>query len=144
MTTGPGQSPRAHRSVPHTGDLRVEAWAPTREERIAEAVQGMVGSFCELPTDASSVAQECVVSAEGDGRLLLAVLEEVIYRMDAADELPVDATVTPEPGGVRVQFRMAGRSTAVQTGPVPKAVALHGLRLAQDAQWWACRVTLGV
>jgi SHS2 domain-containing protein len=144
MTSGPRHSLRGHRSVPHTGDLCVEAWAPTREECIVEAVRGMVGSFAELPVDASCVAQECVVSAEDDGRLLVAVLEEVIYRMDTGDELPVDVTVTPEPGGIRVQFTMADSSMDVQTGAVPKAVALHGLRLAQDAHGWACRVTLDV
>lgn len=144
MTTGPGHSPHGHRSVPHTGDLRVEAWAPTREECIAEAVRGMVGSFADLPSDASCVARECVVAAGDDGRLLVVVLEEVIYRMDAAGELPVDITVTPEPGDVRVRFTMADSSTATQTGAVPKAVALHGLRLAQDAHGWACRVTLDV
>ncbi|MFF4550188.1 archease [Streptomyces sp. NPDC001435] len=140
----PGQLPRGHRNLPHTGDLRVEAWAPTREECIAEAVRGMVGSFAELPSCVSGVARECVVSAQDDGRLLAAVLEEVIYRMDTSDELPVDVTVTPEPGGARVQFTMADSSTATQTGAVPKAVALHGLRMAQDAHGWACRVTLDV
>ncbi|MFF4573812.1 archease [Streptomyces sp. NPDC001410] len=141
---GPEQCPRGHRTVPHTGDLRVEAWAPTREECIVEAVRGVVGSFTELPAGACGVTRECVVSAEDDGRLLVAVLEEVIYRMDAADELPVDVSVAPEPGGVRVRFRMADSSTATQTGAVPKAVALHGLRLARESQGWACRVTLDV
>ncbi|MEU9244513.1 archease [Streptomyces shenzhenensis] len=144
MTTGPGHSLRGHRRVPHTGDLRVEAWAPTREECIAEAVRGMVGSFAELPAGASHGTRECVVAAEDDSRLLVAVLEEVVYRMDAADELPVDVTVTPEPDGVRVRFTMADSSAATQTGAVPKAVALHGLRLARDAHGWACRVTLDV
>lgn len=104
----------------------------------------MVGSFAELPADASHVTRECVVAAEDDSRLLVAVLEEVVYRMDTADELPVDVAVTPEPDGVRVRFAMADSSAATQTGAVPKAVALHGLRLAQDAHRWACRVTLDV
>lgn len=140
----PEQSPRGHRRLPHTGDLRVEAWAPTREECIVEAVRGMVGSFAELPECASGATRECVVSAEDDDRLLATVLEEVIYRMDAGDELPVDVVVMQEPGGVRVRFTMADSSTATQTGAVPKAVALHGLRLARDSQGWACRVTLDV
>ncbi|MFE0514599.1 archease [Streptomyces sp. NPDC058964] len=140
----PEQSLRGHRCLPHTGDLRIEAWAPTREECIVEAVRGMVGSFAELPAGASGVTRERVVSAEDDGRLLAAVLEEIIYRMDAAAELPVDVAVTPEQGGVRVRFRMAGSSTATQTGAVPKAVALHGLWLARDSHGWACRVTLDV
>ncbi|MFI8089343.1 archease [Streptomyces sp. NPDC086080] len=140
----PGQSPRGHRILPHTGDLRVEAWAPTREECIAEAVRGTVGGFAEHPPGVTGAARECVVSADDDGRLLVAVLEEVIYRMDAAHELPVDVAVMPEADGVRVRFRMADDSTATQTGAVPKAVALHGLRLAQDPRGWACRVTLDV
>ncbi|EST36793.1 hypothetical protein M878_00170 [Streptomyces roseochromogenus subsp. oscitans DS 12.976] len=80
----------------------------------------MVGSFAELPADASCAARECVVAAEDDGRLMVAVLEEAIYRMDAADELPVDVTVTPEPGGIRVQFTVTDSSTATQTGPYPR------------------------
>lgn len=104
----------------------------------------MLGSFADVPVDVSWVARECVVAADDDGRLLAAVLEEIIYRMDAADELPAHIAVTPEPGGVRVSFRMADSSTVTQTGAVPKAVALHGLRLARDAHGWACRVTLDV
>lgn len=141
---GPGQPPCGHRSVPHTGDLRVEAWAPTREECIAEAVRGMVGSFAELPAHTPGTVRECVVSAEDDDRLLAGVLEEIVYRMDAADELPSDVAVTPEPGGVRVRCTMCGSSTATQTGAVPKAVALHGLGLAQDSHGWVGRVTLDV
>ena len=36
---------RGHRKVLHPADLRIEAWGPTREECIAEAVRGLVGSF---------------------------------------------------------------------------------------------------
>ncbi|MFI7300984.1 archease [Streptomyces sp. NPDC050121] len=146
MVTGAehGPSPRGHRSLPHTGDLRLEAWAPTREECIAEAVRGMVGSFADLPADASGVTRECAVSAEDDGRLLAAVLEEVIYRMDAASELPLGVAVTPAPGGVGLRFTMADSSAATQIGAVPKAVSLHGLALAPGSHGWACRVTLDV
>jgi SHS2 domain-containing protein len=34
-----------HRSVPHTADLRIEAWAPTRDGCIRQAVLGTVASF---------------------------------------------------------------------------------------------------
>ena len=33
-----------HRSVPHTADLRIEAWAPTRDGCIRQAVLGAVES----------------------------------------------------------------------------------------------------
>lgn len=38
-----------HRTVPHTADLRIEAWAPTAELCIAEAVRAMVWGFADLP-----------------------------------------------------------------------------------------------
>lgn len=137
-------SPRGHRSLPHTGDLCVEAWAPTREECIAEAVRAVVGSFADLTAGASGATRECVVSGADDGRLLVAVLDEVIYRMDAASELPVDVAVTPAPGGVDLRFSMVDSSAALQIGAVPKAVALHGLALAPGSHGWVCRVTLDV
>ncbi|MER6631489.1 archease [Streptomyces sp. NPDC000987] len=140
----PEPSPRGHRSLPHTGDLRVEAWAPTREECIAEAVRGVVGSFADLPAAAPGVTRECAVSAEDDAHLLAAVLEEVVYRMDAAGELPAEVVVVPARSGVRVRFTMIDSRAATQTGAVPKAVALHGLSLAQGSHGWACRVTLDV
>jgi SHS2 domain-containing protein len=36
---------RGHRKALHPADLRIEAWGPTREECIAEAVRGLVDSF---------------------------------------------------------------------------------------------------
>ncbi|MCX4458915.1 archease [Streptomyces sp. NBC_01340] len=109
---------------------------------MAEAVRGMVGSFADLPPGASGVTRECAVSAVDAGRLLAAVLEEVIHRMDAASELPVGVAVTRGPGGVGLRFTMADSSAATQIGAVPKAVSLHGLALAPGAHGWACRVTL--
>jgi SHS2 domain-containing protein len=146
-----GPSPRGHRSLPHTGDLCVEAWAPTREECIAEAGWGMVGSFADLPAGASGATRECVVSAEDDGRLLAAVLEEVIYRyrMDTVGELPVDIAVTPAPGGVRLRFTMTGSSAATQIGAVPKAVSVPSPIPRRrrpsgpdDFDAWVCRTVL--
>jgi SHS2 domain-containing protein len=45
---GAGQRIAGHRTVPHTADLRIEAWAATREECLAEAVRGLVGSFAAV------------------------------------------------------------------------------------------------
>ena len=39
-----GDSASGHRSVPHTADLRIEAWAPTRDGCIRQAVLGAVES----------------------------------------------------------------------------------------------------
>jgi hypothetical protein len=42
-----GEVRRGHRTVAHTADLRVEAWAPSREQCIAEAVLGTVAAFVD-------------------------------------------------------------------------------------------------
>ncbi len=39
------EADRRHRKALHPADLHIEAWGPTREECIAEAARGMVGSF---------------------------------------------------------------------------------------------------
>ena len=39
------EADRRHRKVLHPADLHIEAWGPTREECMAEAARGMVGSF---------------------------------------------------------------------------------------------------
>ncbi len=48
MTEPACQRDRGHRNVPHTADLRIEAWGPTREDCIAEALRGLVESFAEM------------------------------------------------------------------------------------------------
>jgi hypothetical protein len=39
------EATRGHRKALHPADLRIEAWGPTREDCIAEAVRGLAGSF---------------------------------------------------------------------------------------------------
>lgn len=135
---------RGHRSLPHTGDLCVEAWAPTREECIAEAVRAMVCSFADIPAGARGIAREYEVTGDTDGQLLAAVLDEVVYRMETADELPADVAVERSPEGVRLRCATIDTAAVTQTGAVPKAVSLHGLRLAPVRHEWVCRVTLDV
>ncbi|SCE66445.1 Archease protein family (MTH1598/TM1083) [Micromonospora haikouensis] len=44
MRSGSG---RGRRSVAHTADVRIEAWAPDREGCVAEAVAAMVETFAD-------------------------------------------------------------------------------------------------
>lgn len=138
-----------HGAVPHTADMRVEAWSPTAEGCIAEAVRAVVEGFAD--TSGATVVGERAyeVTAESDVDLLVAVLEEVVYRMDADGEIPLDAEVgsirSAGAGlGLSVRFRMADADTAVPVGAVPKAVSLHDLQLRGGPGGWTCRVTLDV
>lgn len=134
------QSRTGHRTVPHTADMRIEAWAPSLEQCIAEAVSAMVEGFADL-SDAEPTAVREFRAETGDPEDRLAsVLDEIIYRMDAHGELPMSTTVR----GTRVRCAMADTAKAVTVGAVPKAVSYNGLRVAQGPEGWHCAVTLDV
>lgn len=133
-----------HRAVPHTADLRIEAWAPTRDECIAEAVLGAVESFLDTSAAHPGRTHRCQLSAHSDEDLLVAVLDEVIYLLDTLGEVPVDLEIEPLGDGVDVELAMVDARGLPQVGAVPKAVSLHELSLAPGPTGWRCSVTLDV
>lgn len=134
-----------HRTVPHTADLRLEAWAPTREGCLAEAVTALVESFAEPPHSSPASITERTIAASSDDDLLAAVLDEVIYRIDARGQLPVVIEASPVADGVRLRFALHDVDAATPTGPAPKAVALHALRLSEErAGRWSCTAMVDV
>ncbi|GGM71746.1 hypothetical protein GCM10012275_47800 [Longimycelium tulufanense] len=133
-----------HRIVPHTADLRLEAWGPTRERCAAEAVRALVGSFADLEAAQPVGTRERAVVATSDSDLLVAVLDEIIYHLDTARELPSRAEVTATPEGARLRFEAVDIAGAVLIGPVPKAVSLHELRFEPTLDGWCCSVTVDV
>ena len=140
---GAGQG---HRTVPHTADLRVEAWGPTREACLAEAVRGLVDSFAVVAAARPRRTAERRFIAGSDEDLLVAVVDEVVYRLDADGEIPVTAAVRPAPdGGVVLTLALADVHEAEITGAVPKAASLNDLRCAPDASGqWSCGITIDV
>jgi SHS2 domain-containing protein len=125
---------RGHRSLPHTADLRIEAWGPTREECLAEAVMGLVDSFADvggLAESAGNGVVRCHLTGETDADLAAQALEEVIYHLDTGGLIPVRATAHPgADGGIDLILVMADAGTVDIIGAGPKAVSLSGLRLA--------------
>ncbi|XTZ17179.1 archease [Micromonospora echinospora] len=136
---------RGHRRVPHTADVRVEAWAPTREECLVEAVAALVESFADPGGAASTGSAGFDVPPGGDEDLLVGVLEEVVFRLETEGTLPVAVEVTDAgDGGLRVRWRTVDTDAVELVGAVPKAVSLHGLRFDEGAAGWSCAVTLDV
>ena len=133
-----------HRSVPHTADLRIEAWAPTRDGCIRQAVLGTIASFLDTSSARPSRTRMRRLTDDRDDDLLVAVLDEVIYLLDTTGEAPVDVDVDGADGGVDVTFAMADATTLPQIGAVPKAVSLNDLRLTHGRRGWRCSVTLDV
>lgn len=133
-----------HRSIPHRADLRIEAWAPTRDGCIRQAVLGPVGSFLDTSVARPQRTRRRRLTADRDDDLLVAVLDEVIYLLDTAGEAPVDLAPQSADGAVDVSFAMVDASTLPQIGAVPKAVSLNELRFSHGQQSWQCAATLDV
>jgi SHS2 domain-containing protein len=137
---------QGHRTVPHTADLRIEAWAASREECVAEAVRGLAGSFAELPPTGPRRTEERRLPPAADPDLLVAALDEVVYLLDAAGEIPASVTIAPAPdGGLIMALSLAPAGDAELVGAVPKAVSWHELRFSADAAGrWSASVTVDV
>jgi SHS2 domain-containing protein len=140
----PQAGARGHRSVPHTADLRIEAWAPTRESCLVEAVAGLVASFVDT-TGAPAVHTATVdLSAGSDADALVEVLDEVIYLLDTRGDVPIDAEVVPGLEGPRMRLHLTPVAGVAATGAGPKAVTLHDLRFDRVDGGWSCAVTIDV
>ena len=140
--TGAG---RGHRVLPHTADIRIRAWAPTREECIAEAVTGLVRSFVEPAGDRPAWAVDAELVAESDQDALVAALDEVIYVLDTQGGVPVEASVDrPADGRWRLRLLVAAVDDMPRVGAVPKAITWHGLRFGCTDGAWSCEVLVDV
>lgn len=139
-----------HRSVPHTADLRIVAWGPSREDCIAEAVRGVVESFADISAagcpQASCHHHHHHLTAGSDTDLLAAAVEEVIYGLDAGGEVPVTVEVgRAGDGGIDLVLQAVDASTVEIVGAAPKAASLSGLACVPDASGrWSCAVTIDV
>jgi SHS2 domain-containing protein len=124
--------------------VRVEAWAHTREECVAQAIQGMVASFAQVADGTATAARECPVQASNDDDLLLAALEEVLYLLDTAGELPATVAVRSTGPGWLLELHVADAAAVELVGAVPKAVSRHELWVRQHAEGWMCSALLDV
>jgi SHS2 domain-containing protein len=139
MTTGP-------RTLPRTAGLALEAWAPTRGECIAEAVQALVESFADVRAAIPDQTVTLTFEEATDDDLLVHVLNDVIQQVEGHGRVPVDISVAESPDGPRaradVRFAAAPLSEVEITGSVPKEVARHDLYFGRAAGQWRCHVSV--
>ncbi|NSC25279.1 archease [Streptomyces albus subsp. chlorinus] len=134
-----------HRAVPHTADVRVEAWGTSREQCLAEAVLGLVESFADLSRAGPGALRRVRVARDSDEDVLAALLEEVVFRLEVHGEVPVEAEArTVEDGAVEARLAVTDLSAVPVTGAAPKAVSWHGLRMGPDPYGWSCAATVDV
>jgi SHS2 domain-containing protein len=142
MTAG---GPAGHRLLPHTADLTVEAWAPTRLACLEEAARALVASFARVPTDLPGRARPLRLEPGANDVVLAALLEEVIFVVDALGAVPVRIALTEsEDGEIRGELEIAPVDAVEVLGPAPKGVSFGDLAFERDDEGWRCRATIDV
>lgn len=137
-------SERGHRALAHTADIRLHAWAATREECVAEAVTALVETFANTTGAPVQWTTETELAAEADEDLLVAALDEVIYLVDTQNAVPVETRVERGGTGWRMRLGLAPMDAVVLRGAAPKAVTLSGLRFGSENGGWSCMVIVDV
>lgn len=136
---------QGYRTVPHTADLRIEAWAQSRDECVAQALRGLIASFADISDVRPARVLERLMTAGSDADLLAAAADEVIYILDVEGEIPVSVQVRPAGAGIVVVLALARAEVVEIIGAVPKAVSFHELRCGPDPTGrWSARVTIDV
>ena len=136
---------QGYRAVPHTADLRIEAWAQSRNECVAEALRGLIASFADISDAQPARVLERLMTAGSDADLLASAADEVIYILDVEGEIPVSVQARPASAGIAVVLALARAELAEITGAAPKAVSFHGLRCEPDATGrWSASMTIDV
>lgn len=145
--TPPPAPDRGYRFVDHTADVAFEAWGPTRADCFEQGVGALVASFTDVPPrdHAADEVWPLYLAAAADEDLLVDLLSEVIYLVDARDAVPAAVELRDRPGGgLTGRFLLAPVADVTVRGAVPKAVTYHGLEVDAGADGWTCRVTIDV
>ncbi|MPY64441.1 archease [Streptomyces spongiae] len=134
-----------HRTVPHTADIRVEAWGASRERCLAEAVLGMVECFADVSAVRPTAVERVRLAEDSDDDLLATLLDEVLFRLEVHGRVPVDVevdTADEADNGLDVRLAVAELAAVEVIGAAPKAVSWHELHIGPGPYGWSCAVTI--
>lgn len=139
-----------HRALPHTADVILQAWAPTRRGCLREAVLALADSFVDRTARAAAApgVTRPVRFRIGPGEnaeQLLALLGEALFAIDALGVVPADVELRRLPsGGLDGVFTAVPADAVEVVAAVPKAVAYSDLVFVRENGLWRCRFTVDV
>lgn len=136
----PGGS--GHRAVHQEDHVRIEAWAGSRENCLAEAVVTMVECFADVSGVRPAGGIRIRLHEASDDDLLAALPDEVLYRLEEYGQVPVQVEADEAGGGLDVRLAVAGLADVRVTGAVPTTVAWEELRIGPGPYGWSCAVTV--
>lgn len=136
---------KGHASLPHTADVRIEAWAPTAEECYEEAVAAFVDIFADVTGASTGQPRPFHVGPGSPELLLILLLDEVLLAVDVEGLVPRAVHVErPGSDGLEGVFTLVPVDEVNVVGAVAKGVSYQGLLFgAQDGRW-RCQATVDV
>lgn len=138
-------APRGHRSLPHTADVLIEAWGADLAACCEEAVAALAELYAEAGDAVVVAERELSVPPAPPGDMLLDLLDEVVFALDVAEGIPIEARVRPgTDGGLEVRLRLADPPTVEPAGAAPKAISRSGLEVTRVAGAVRCRFLVDV
>jgi SHS2 domain-containing protein len=149
MTAADAPSDRSrigHRILPHTADVIVEAWAPTRSECLEQVVRGVVETFADTEGVTSTREIPLEVDAAEDEDVVVALVGDVCYLLDADGLVVVDVALQEEDedGAFDGVFFVAPVAAVDATGAAPKGVSRSELSFLHEGPSWHARVLVDV
>lgn len=122
-----------YRVIDHTGDLGVEVEAPDFAELVRQASLALTDTLVELKSVGDSRTDRWTVEAADEEGLLVAQLQEILFRMDAEGKVFGDFKIEPISArslsciatGEPLDRERHGFKTEI------KAVTYHGLRVGK-------------
>ena len=135
--------------VEHTADVGIEVRAPTLEALFVDAAAG----FCDAITEAALLGageeRAFEVEAAGLDLLLVAWLEELLFRFETTGVLYArgEAGVEGKGDSWSLRARMRGERFDPARHPLKvqvKAITYHELEVARDEHGWRARVIFDI
>lgn len=136
----PGSSARV-RHLDHTADVGLEIRAPSLDELLTGAVDGMMGLVRGEARAEEAQLRTVAVEGADPPRLLRNLLREVLYLHEAEGFASTSARIRAAegPGGLTVKAELRGGPDPAPPHRELKGVTLHGLQAREgtDGEWFA-------
>jgi SHS2 domain-containing protein len=135
--------------VEHTADVGIEVRAATLEALFVDAAAGFCDVITEMALIGGGEERPFEVDAAGLDLLLVAWLEELLFRFETTGVLYArgEASVEGKGESWSLRARMRGERFDAARHPLRvqvKAVTYHGLEVARDEQGWRARVIFDI
>jgi SHS2 domain-containing protein len=137
------------RALEHTADLGIEVWAATLDELFVDAAVALADTITHATVLREAERIDLTVEEPALDLLLVAWLEELLYRFETAGTLVCGGAARVEEGGHgwRVEAKLRGEGFEAARHPLRvtvKAITYHGLAVARSGGEWGARVLFDI